>query len=373
MNFVVSSGELSKKLSILGKVIKNKNSMPILDNFLFKTQDNKLTIVASDLETTLSTSVTLERSEVNGSITVKAKLIQDIIKELPEQPITIKIEEGNASVSIFTQTGKYSLYSEEASNFPTPPSTSEEASKISLPASVLLCGIENTIFAIGTEELRPQINGTFLEFKENSLTFVATDMHKLVKIERTDIACDFEGSFILPSKPATLLKMLLLKEDLDAEISFDKKIAKFTTTEYTLTCSLIEGTYPAYNSVIPKDLPVKVTIDRVELINSLRRVSIFANQSSSQIKLEMNNDIITISAQDEELSTAGVDRIKCSIDGDNSVIAFKGTFLIELLSHLDCNDIVLTLGSPTRPGLITPETKESEEEEIVMLLMPMML
>jgi DNA polymerase III subunit beta len=374
MKFVVSSTELLSHLQAVSRVISSKNTLPILDNFLFKLEGNELEITASDLESTLITRMTLENASDPGIIAVPAKILTDTLKEFPEQPLAFEINTDNFAITISTENGKFSVVGQNGIDFPQLPKLKEESkASIRVGYDVLLYGINKTLFATADDELRPVMNGILLELDPDSLTFVASDAHKLVRYRRDDVKADAPGSFILPKKPASLLKNILPKEDNDVIVEFDDKNARFQLTNYTLVCRLVEGTYPSYNSVIPTENPNKVIIDRVEFYNTLRRVSVFANQASNLVKLELRSNQITVSAQDIDFSISAYERVNCQYDGDEMEIGFKSSFLIEILANLASSDVIVELSDPSRAGIVLPADKEIEGEDVLMLLMPMMV
>lgn len=374
MKFVVSSTELLSHLNAISKVISSKNTLPILDNYLFQLEDNRLTITASDLESTLITSLDLDNTEGSGDVAVPAKLLNDTLKEFPEQPLTFQINIETSAVDIYSENGKFSIVGQNGEDFPELPELKEEAaSTIDVNHDVLLNGIAKTLFATADDELRPVMNGIFVELGEADLTFVASDAHKLVRYKRSDAKAEVESSFILPKKPAALLKNLLPKEEFDVKLQFDDKNAFFTLSNYKLICRLVEGNYPSYNSVIPTNNPNKMIVDRLELYNTIRRVSVFANQASNLIKLHIDDNQLVVSAQDVDFSISAVERLKCQYEGDEIEIGFKSTFLQEILSNLPSSEVKVELSDPTRAGLLLPAEKDFDEEDVLMLLMPMMI
>jgi DNA polymerase-3 subunit beta len=374
MKFVVSSTELLSHLASISKVINSKNTLPILDNYLFLLEDNRLTVTASDLESTLITSLELENTSGNGLIAVPAKIMNETLKEFPEQPLTFQIDAETFAIDIFSQNGKFSIVGQNGEDFPQQPILNESlASTINVNHSVLLNGINKTLFATADDELRPVMNGIFIEISTEDMKFVASDAHKLVRYKRFDAKSEKDASFILPKKPAALLKSLLPKEDFDVKLEFDDKNAFFTLSNYKLICRLVEGNYPSYNSVIPTNNPNKLIIDRVEFYNTVRRVSVFSNQASNLIRLKLTENQLVVSAQDIDFSISAVERLNCQYEGEDMEIGFKSTFLQEILSNLSATDVKVELSDPTRAGLLLPAENENEEENILMLLMPMMI
>lgn len=374
MKFVVSSSELLSHLQAISKVISSKNTLPILDNFLFQLSEENLVVTASDLETTLITEVEIDNSNGEGSIALPAKILTDTLKEFPEQPLTFEIDIESLSVDIFSSNGKFSIVGADAEDYPEQPTiTKESTTSVIVNPDVLLTGINRTLFATADDELRPVMNGIFVEFSTENMAFVSSDAHKLVRYKRFDATADKEASFILPKKPASLLKNILPKEDNEVKIEFDERNAFFTLSNYKMICRLIEGTYPNYEAVIPTNNQNKLVIDRVELFNALKRVSVFSNQASNLIKLDIKQDQITVSAQDIDFSISAYENLSCLYEGEDMEIGFKSVFLLEILQNLPSTEIVLEMSDPARAGLIFPFEKEIEDEDILMLLMPMMI
>lgn len=374
MKFVISSTELLKHLQIVSRVISSKNTLPILDNFLFKLGKNELEITASDLESTLITRVSLENASEEGSIAIPAKILTEALKEFSEQPLTFEINLETLEVVINSETGKFNIVGQAGSDFPQLPGLKDEQkNSIKLNPDILMSGISNTIFATAEDELRPVMNGIFIELSSDNLTFVASDAHKLVRYRRTDANAENESSFILPKKPASLLKNILPGEDAEVSIEFDDKNAYFILEKYKLVSRLIDGNYPSYSSVIPTDNPNKLTIDRVEFSNALKRVSVFSNQASNLVKLHISGSQISISAQDLDFSISGHEKINCQYEGEDIEIGFKSIFLVEILANISSENVVMELSDPTRAGLVFPEENEEDEEDALMLLMPMMI
>ena len=373
MKFVVSSTELLKHLNAISRVISSKNTLPILDNFLLKLEGSTLLITASDLETTLITRIELENSSEEGLIAIQAKIMLDTLKEFPEQPLTFNIDPDSLAVEILSANGKFTIVGHNGEDFPVLPKLGENHNEISLPHDLLLSGINKTLFATADDELRPVMNGIYIELSPEEIAFVASDAHKLVRYKRSDVKYSDVASFILPKKPASLLKNLLPREDSDVKLEFDEKNAFFTLNGFKMVCRLVEGKYPAYNSVIPLNNPNEMVIDRVEFFTTLRRVSVFANQASNLVRLKLKPSELVVSAQDIDFAISAVETIKCEYEGQPMEIGFKSTFLIEILSNLSSGDVKLKLSDPSRAGLLVPAEKELEYEDVLMLLMPMMI
>lgn len=373
MNFIISSSLLLSHLQAVSRVISTKNTLPILDNFLFQLNANELTITASDLETTLITKVEVESASGEGDVAIDAKRITTILKEFPEQPLTFNIDNDSLSVDIVSENGKFSIVGQNGGDFPQLPEIKGDVNTVTITGDVFLQGVSKTIFAASDDELRPVMTGIYIEMSPENMTFVASDAHKLVRYRRNDIKAETNASFILPQKPASLLKNILPKDDSAVHLQFDDKNALIEFNGYKLVCRLVEGNYPNYEAVIPKDNPNKLVIDRLDFYNSLRRVSVFSNQASNLIKLSLTPNQLTISAQDIDFSISAHERVKCQFDGDEMDIGFKSLFLIEILANLTTSDVVMNLSDPTRAGILVPFEPESEDEDVLMLLMPMMI
>jgi DNA polymerase-3 subunit beta len=373
MKFVVSSVDLLNHLQNVSRVISSKNTLPILDNVLFKLDGNNLELTASDLESTFVTSMKLENASDSGTIAIPARLLLDTLKEFPDQPLTFDVNLDDFKIVINSENGQYDLPGQNGDDFPQLPSLKDEKSSVQIPAELLLNGLTNTLFATADDELRPVMNGVFFELSSKELTFVASDAHKLVRYTRSDAKSESDASFIMPKKPSSLLKNILPKESGEVLVEFDLKNAFFTLSNYKLVCRLVEGNYPSYNSVIPTDNPNKVIIDRLKFYNALKRVSVFSNQASNLVKLQMTGNQMTVSAQDIDFSISAYERIPCQYEGDDLEIGFKSVFLLEILQNLNSADVVIELSDPSRAGILLPLEKESESEDVLMLLMPMMI
>jgi DNA polymerase-3 subunit beta len=374
MKFVVSSTELLGHLQAISRVISSKNTLPILDNFLFNISGNDLEITASDLESTLITRMRLDNITGSGTVALPARILLDTLKEFSEQPLTFDINPDTMAVVINSENGRFSIVGQNGIDFPVLPVIKKEKRfSFNLPADVLLAGISRTLFATADDELRPVMGGILVEASPEKLTFVASDAHKLVRYQRNDAKADDTASFILPKKPASLLKNILPKESGVVSVEFDDRNAFFILSDYKVVCRLVEGNYPNYNSVIPKNNPRKVRIDRLEFYNILRRVSVFSNQASNLVKLQFTPNQITVSAQDVDFSISAYERHKCLYEGDDMEIGFKSVFLLEILSNIVSQDVIVELADPTRAGLFLPSETGNEEEDLLMLLMPMMI
>lgn len=369
MKFIVSSNQLLKQLQVLGGVINSSNTLPILDNFLFELNQDRLTITASDLETTMSASIAVESTSV-GNIAVPARLLLDTLKTFPEQPLTFTAE--NNTIEISANNGKYSLAYLAGDEFPKAVHL-KDPSKTVVMGDTLATAINATLFASGNDDLRPVMSGVFFQFSTEGLTFVATDAHKLVKYTRTDVTASATAEFIMPKKALQILKGILQGSEEDINVEYNETNAQFSFANTTLSCRLIEGKYPNYEAVIPKENPNVLSIQRETLLNSLRRVSIFSNKTTHQIRLKIAGAELNISAEDYDFSNKAEERLSCSYQGDDMQIGFNSRFLIEMLSNIGAEEISLSMSMPNRAGIITPLDNVEEGEHITMLVMPVML
>ena len=370
MKFIVSSNYLLKQLQILGGVINNNNTLPILDNFLFDLKNDELTVSASDLETTMSTKLQVE-SDSEGKIAVPAKLLLDTLKTFPEQPLTFVVESNN-TIELSSNHGKYALAYASGEEFPNPVEL-EQPSSTRIEGDILASAISKTIFASGNDDLRPVMSGVFFQFSESGLTFVATDAHKLVKYSREDVSAGQAAEFIMPKKPLNLLKSILAGSESEVLIEYNESNAKFVFDDTELICRLIDGKYPNYEAVIPKENPNKLTIERNQFLSSVRRVSIFSNKTTHQVRLKIAGAELNISAEDMDYSNKAEERLTCSYHGDDMQIGFNSRFLIEMLGNLASEDVMLEMSLPNRAGILTPVDGLDPGEKIIMLVMPVML
>lgn len=372
MKFVVSSTALLSHLQAISKVINSKNTLPILDCFLLELKGNTLSLTASDAETRLVTSIEVQDSDGDGKFAVNAKNLLDPLKELPDQPLTFEINDENLETFIYFHNGKYNFVGQNGEEYPQPKELKDSAINFTIDPQILFSGINRSLFASADDELRPVMNGVYFDITTDDLTFVASDGHKLVRCKTLAAKGSERASFILPKKPANLLRAILPKESETVEIKFDENNAYIKMSGYTMTCRFIEGRYPNYNSVIPQNNENKVVLERQTFLNALKRVSVFSNQASNLIKLQLSNNNIIVSAQDIDFSTAAEETIPCQYAGTSMNIGFKSSFLIEILNNIPSAEISLELSDPSRAGLIIPQENE-ENEDLLMLLMPMML
>lgn len=372
MKFVVSSATLLNRLQAISRVINTKNTLPILDCFLLELKGEMLSLTAADSETRLETELEVNSAEGRGSLAINARNLLDPLRELPDQPLTFDINDETLEVFIYYHNGKYNFVGLKGDEYPEPKELNDTSMTLTIDAETLFSGINRTVFATADDELRPVMNGIYLDITADDVTFVASDGHKLVRVTTTETSGDGRSSFILPKKPANLLKSLLPKESGMVEIKFDENNAYITMSDYKMVCRFVEGRYPNYNSVIPQNNPNMVILDRLTLLNALKRVAVFSNPASSLVKLQLSEDKIVVSAQDIDFLTAAEETISCTYDGNVMNIGFKAAFLIDILNNIPSSDVRIELSDPSRAGLVLPVDKE-ENEDMLTLLMPMML
>lgn len=372
MKFRISSTLLSSRLQMAGRVIVAKNNLPILGSFLFEVKGNVLRITSSDNETTLHT--TMEVDDVDGEIrfAANAKTIQDAIREIPEQPLDFYVNESSLEVTVEYRNGSYNFIAQPADEYPTPPALPGDVPVLGVEAQKLLDATSRAVIATADDALRPVMNGLFFDIKDGSLAVVASNGHKLACTKLAGATAAKAGSFILPKKPALMLKSFLPKVEGDVTIRFDGKNAEVDAQDYVMSCRLIDGRYPNYDSVIPKDNPNCATVNREAIASALRRVMVFSSAISSLVKLRIENNKINISSQDTNYSMSAQEELLCEYDGTPITIGFKGPFLLELINNLPGEDIILKLADTSRAGVIVP-AEAQEGEEVIMLLMPIML
>jgi DNA polymerase III subunit beta len=372
MKFIVSSTLLLKNLQAIIGVINASNTLPILDDFLFELNDNALTITSSDLETTMSVTIDIENAGEPGSIAIPAKILFDTLKTFADIPVSFSINEDSLMVELSAGEGKYKLSGHKSDEYPRTPSL-EDTTFIQLSSSILSHAINKTLFATGNDELRLVLSGVFCELSPDDVTFVATDAHKLVRYKRMDAKSENSVSFILPKKPLNLLKNILGSQDIPVRVEYNRTNAFFSFQRINLICRLIDGKYPNYDAVIPNDNPNKLTIDRQSLLNSIKRVSIFANQSTHQIRFKLSGKELVLSAEDLDFSNEAKERLTCSYEGDDLEIGFNSKFLMEMLNNTETDEVRLEMSAPNRAGILLPVNNENKDEDILMLVMPVML
>ena len=372
MKFNVSSSALLSALQSISKVIASKNTLPILDSFLFNLEGEKLTITASDVETRLVTSLDVVSHEGTGLFSIDAKRLLDPLKELPEQPLSFEINDDNMAVCVEYENGKFNIPGQKGDTYPQQKPLKESAVSLTLESQVLLNAINRALFATADDELRPVMNGIYFDIQPESLIFVASDGHKLVRLRNLSVKSNERASFILPKKPANLLKSLLSKNADAITVTFDENNAYVKTPAFEMVCRLIEGRYPNYDAVIPSDNPNQVTIDRTSFLTALKRISSFSSQASGLAKVQVSENEMVVSAQDIDFSTSGEEKIVCQYSSVPISIGFKASYLIDILANISSANVVLQLADPSRAGVLVPSENE-ENEDLLMLLMPMML
>ena len=372
MRFTVSSTALSSKLNALSRVINSKNSLPILADFVFDIQDNVLHLTASDSENVMKTQVELTESDGNGRFAVGNHDLLEAVKGFSEQPITFDVDQQANIAKISYQNGMFSLPVESADEYPVTQTVSDSATEIVIESAVLAENITRSLFATAQDELRPVMNGIYFDLTPECLAIVASDGHKLVRNKILNIHSDQPASFILPKKPASLLKTLLSKDGEDVIIRFDERNALIDYTDGEITCRLIEGRYPNYNSVIPQSNPNQLTVDRQGLLAALRRVQPFSSDSSNLIRFHVEGGTLQLDAEDYDFSKTATERMACQYEGQPMSIGFKGSSFIEILGNFDCPEVLIQLADPSRAGLVLP-TEQSENQDVLMLMMPMLI
>ena len=369
MKFIVSSSALLKQLQQISGVINSNTVLPILEDFLFEIDKNKLTVTATDLETVMKVHLPIEAKDT-GKVCIPAKILMDSLKNIAEQPLTFNIDK-NYGIEITSDNGKYKVMGENPDNFPREPQA-DDANSFSMSSSALVTAINKSIFAVSNDDLRPAMTGVFFELENNSITFVATDAHRLVRYTRKDVACPKKGAFIVPKKPLSLLKSALPDNDDEITISYNESHLFVTHGGTELVCRLIDARFPDYKVVIPTDNPYKLVVNRHDFQNALRRVSVFSNKSTNQIALNINGSELHLAAQDVDFSNEGNERMACQYDGENLQIAFNAKFLIEMLNGAETNEINMELSTSTKAGIIKP-SEQGDNEALLMLVMPLML
>jgi DNA polymerase-3 subunit beta len=370
MNFITSSTTLLRHLQSISGVLATSNTLPILDNFLFEIEDNQLHISASDIETTMRTSMDVESNE-GGKIAIPAKLLLDILKNLPDQPCTFSVDFEKYAIEIAYDNGKSKMVGYDGNEFPKTPKL-EKSSSVIISGEILTSAINKTLFAAGNDDLRPVMSGVFCQFTPKDIIFVATDAHKLVRYKRDDSQAESSASFILPKKPLILLKNNISGDE-QVKMEYNESNAVFTFGDIILICRLIDGKYPNYEAVIPKENPNVLTIDRAQFLSSIKRVSIFANKTTHQIKLKLAGSELSLSAEDLDFSNAANERLTCNYEGDDMEIGFNSRFMVEMLNNIETKEVRLEMSEPSRAGLLMPVNGENEHEDVLMLVMPVMI
>ncbi len=372
MRFTLSSSVLNNRLQTLSKVINSKNSLPILESFLFQVHNGQITITVSDSENVMQTTLALDESDMNGNFAVPNHTILDAVKELPEQPLTFDVNLNTYEVTVAYQNGQYHFSAQNADEYPHYEPLTDDVHVITIDSTVLCNNINRTLFATDNNEIRPVMNGIYFDLTPDSLAFVASDGHKLVRCRNYNIKSEAPASFILPKKPATLLKNTLAKESGDVVIKFNSRAAEIRYSDGMLSCRLIEGMFPNYNAAIPKDNPNEVVMDRKTLLSAIRRILPFASMSSQLIRFRLDASGLELSSEDLDFATSAKEKLVCDYNGQSLQIGFRGDFLTEILNSLDTDEIKIQLGDPSRAGIIVPTT-QPENEDVLMLIMPLLL
>jgi DNA polymerase-3 subunit beta len=371
MKFIVSSSALLKQLQGLQGVLSSSNTLPILENFLFEIDNKELTVTASDLETTINATMAVEAKD-KGSVAIPARLLLDTLKAFPEQPLTFNVDNKHFGVEIVSDQGSYKMTGFSGAEFPKTPSLEDPAS-FTIPAGTLATAISKTIFATGNDDLRPVMSGIFFELSEEAVRFVATDAHKLVRYTRSDIASPRTASFIVPKKPLTLMRNTLGATNAEVTVEFNENNASFTFDNVRMVCRLIDGKYPNYEAVIPQQNPNKLTMDRQGFLNSIRRVALFSNKTTHQVRLAIAGSQLAISAEDLDFANEANEKLTCKYEGEDMTIGFNSRFLMDMLTNLDSEHVVLEMSAPNRAGILLPSEGSEHGEDVLMLVMPVML
>ena len=369
MKFIVSSSALLKQLQQINGVINANTVLPILEDFLFVIEKNKLTVVATDLETVMKITMDIEAKD-NGKVCIPAKILMDSLKNLPDQPLTFNIDK-NFGIEITSDNGKYKVMGENHDNFPKEPSA-DTTTSFTMSSSALVTAINKTLFAVSNDDLRPAMTGVFFELDKKGITAVATDAHRLVKYKRNDVSCPKTDTFIVPRKPLNLLKSALPDNQDELKVSYNSNHLFVDHGSTQMVCRLIDARFPDYKVVIPGDNPYKMVVSRTDFQSALRRVSIFSNKSTNQVALSITGSELQLTAQDVDFSFEGNERMKCQYEGEDMAIAFNARFLIEMLSATSSDEVKMELSTPTKAGIIKP-VEQDDEEDLLMLVMPLML
>ena len=373
MKFIVSSTALLRSLQKISGVLSTSSTLPILEDYLFELTEDKLRITASDLETTITVELTPDKAENPGVVAIPAKMLLEIMKTFPELPVTISVNMESLSIELFAGEGKYKLVGHRSDEFPQVPKL-ENTETLKLTASLLVNAFNKTLFATGNDELRPVMSGVLCELSKDNITFVATDAHKLVRYRRSDMKPGLEGTFILPKKPLNHLRNIMPdSEKVEVSLEYSDTNAILTFEDITLICRLIDGKYPNYEAVIPTQNPFKLTADRKNLLNALRRVAIFGSKSTHQIRFKISGKELVLTAEDIDFASEAKERLTCSYEGDDIEIGFNSKFLQDMLNTLESEVVGIEMSAPNRAGILIPEKEADDPEDILMLIMPVML
>lgn len=370
MKFNVHGKTLQQQLAAVSKVVNAKNALSILDNFLLDVKDDTLFITGSDQETVMTAKMEISNQGSDGKIAINAKRLMEVVKEVSNFPLTFEIDENTGTVDLVFPGGHFTFMGVNAAEYPQNFKTDELAVEMTIPAEIILSGLDYTLFAISTETIRPMMTGVYWDFHENDITFVGSDTHKLVRYINSSYHPNRETSFILPGKPAGILRSLITKDTETVRITKDEKSAMFSFGDFTLGCRFVKGNYPNYNRVIPQDNPNEMTVDRLGLLSAMRRVSLFASKASSLVKMSMDENSVVLQSQDLDYSTKAEECVTCSYEGGPLTIGFNSVYMIEVLNNLPGDSVIVKLSDPGRPGLFMP-FEQKEDENVVMLQMPM--
>ncbi len=369
MKFIASSSALLKQLQHISGVINANTVLPILEDFLFEIDKNTLTVVATDLETVMRVQLDVEAKD-SGRVCIPARILIESLKNIPDQPLTFTIDK-SFGVEITSDNGKYKVMGENPDNFPKEPAA-DDTSSFTTTATALVTAIGKTLFATSTDDLRPAMTGVFFELDKKGLQFVATDAHRLVRYKRKDVSCPKNESFIVPRKPLNLLKAAIPDNDDEITLSYNSNHLFVQHGTTRMSCRLIDARFPDYKVVIPSDNPYRLTVNKNDFQSALRRISVFSNKSTNQVALSISGSELQLAAQDIDFSFEGNERMKCQYNGEDLVIAFNAKFLIEMLNAAEGDEVNMELSTPTKAGLIKP-TEQEDNEELLMLVMPLML
>lgn len=372
MKFTLSSSALSSRLQTLAKVINSKNSLPILESFLFQVHNGQLTITASDSENVMQTSLALDQFDTDGNFAIPSHTVLDAVKELPEQPLTFEVNMSTYEVTVGYQNGQYQFTAQNADEYPQTAPMQNDVHAITIDAAALNNNINRTLFATDNNEIRPVMNGIYFDLTTDCLAFVASDGHKLVRCRDYAIKSETPAAFILPKKPAMLLRNVLDKDSGDVVIKFNSSSAEIQFAEGKLSCRLIEGNYPNYNAAIPNDNPNELTIDRKSLLSAIRRILPFASMSSQLIRFRLEAGMLELSSEDIDFATRAKESLVCEYTGSPLQIGFRGDFFTDILNSIDTDELKIKLGDPSRAGIVVP-SKQPENEDVLMLIMPLLL
>ena len=372
MKFTLSSNALSSRLQTLAKVINSKNSLPILESFLFQVHNGQLTLTASDSENVMQTRLKLDQFDTDGDFAIPSHTVLDAVKELPEQPLTFEVNMSTFEVTVGYQNGQYQFTAQNADEYPQTAPIQNDVHAITIDATALNENINRTLFATDNNEIRPVMNGIYFDLTTDCLAFVASDGHKLVRCRDYSIKSETPAAFILPKKPATLLRNVLDKDSGDVVIKFNSNSAEIHFAEGKLSCRLIEGNYPNYNAAIPNDNPNELTIDRKSLLSAIRRILPFASMSSQLIRFRLEAGMLELSSEDIDFATRAKESLVCEYTGAPLQIGFRGDFFTEILNSIDTDELKIKLGDPSRAGIVVP-SKQPENEDVLMLIMPLLL